>query len=119
MNFRFLKDFNFDATWYQADTYNQTFNPNVPVGKYSKIYVQTGKIRNWGMEFALGFDHTWNNFSWASNMTYSFNKNVIKELGRNAYNPVTGEKLDIDQLVMAQHASSSAKAAQWVTSTLW
>ena len=61
MNFRFLKDFNFDATWYQADTYNQTFNPNVPVGKYSKIYVQTGKIRNWGMEFALGFDHTWNN----------------------------------------------------------
>lgn len=103
MNFRFLKDFNFDATWYQADTYNQTFNPNVPVGKYSKIYVQTGKIRNWGMEFALGFDHTWNNFSWASNMTYSFNKNVIKELGRNAYNPVTGEKLDIDQLVMTDN----------------
>lgn len=103
MNFRFLNDFSFDATWYQADTYNQTFNPNVPVGKYSKIYIQTGNIRNWGMEFALGFDHTWGNFSWASNMTYSFNKNKIIELGRNAYNPITGEKLDIDQLVMSEN----------------
>lgn len=102
MNFRFLNDFTFDATWYRADTYNQTFNPNIPVGKYSKIYIQTGNIRNWGMEFALGFDHTWGKFTWASNMTYSFNKNKIVELGRNAYNPVTGEKLTIDQLVMSE-----------------
>ena len=101
MNFRFLNDLTFDATWYQADTYNQTFNPNIPVGKYSKIYIQTGNIRNWGMEFALGYDHTWGNFTWTSNMTYSFNKNKIIELGRNAYNPVTGEKLSIDQLVMS------------------
>lgn len=100
MNFRFLKDFTFDATWYQADTYNQTFNPNIAVGKYSRIYIQTGNIRNWGMEFALGYDHTWGDFNWTSNMTYSFNKNKIVELGRNAYNPVTGEKLTIDQLVM-------------------
>ena len=103
MNFRFLNDFRFDATWYQADTYNQTFNPNVPVGKYSKIFIQTGNIRNWGMEFALGFDHTWGNFSWDSNLTFSFNKNKIVELGRNAINPVTGEKLNIDQLVMSDY----------------
>ena len=103
MNFRFLQDLTFDATWYQADTYNQTFNPNIPVGKYSKIYIQTGNIRNWGMEFALGYDHTWGDFTWTSNMTYSFNKNKIVELGRNAYNPVTGEKLTIDQLVMSDN----------------
>ncbi|MDE7472801.1 MAG: SusC/RagA family TonB-linked outer membrane protein [Muribaculaceae bacterium] len=103
MNFRFLNDFNFDATWYQADTYNQTFNPNIPVGKYSQIYIQTGNIRNWGMEFALGYSHSWGNFTWNSNMTYSFNKNKIVELGRNAYNPITGEKLEIDQLVMSEN----------------
>ena len=103
MNFRFLQDLTFDATWYQADTYNQTFNPNIPVGKYSKIYIQTGNIRNWGMEFALGYDHTWGDFTWTSNMTYSFNKNKIVELGRNAINPVTGEKLTIDQLVMSDN----------------
>lgn len=109
MNFRFLNNFTFDATWYQADTYNQTFNPNIPVGKYSKIYIQTGNIRNWGMEFALGFDHTWGQFSWNSNMTYSFNRNKIIELGRNAYNPITGEKLDIDQLVMGDNAVGATR----------
>ncbi len=103
MNFRLFNNVTLDATWYRADTYNQTFNPNIPVGKYSKIYIQTGNIRNWGMEFALGFDKTWGNFTWTSNMTYSFNKNKIVELGRNAYNPITGEKLNIDQLVMSDN----------------
>lgn len=101
MNFRFLKDFTFDATWYQADTHNQTFNPNIPTGEYSKIYIQTGNVRNWGMEFALNFDHTWGDFTWQSGLTYSFNRNKIMELGRNAVNPITGEKLSIDQLVMS------------------
>jgi len=98
MNFRFLKDFSFDATWYQANTYNQTFNPNLSVGKYSNLYVQAGNVRNWGMEFALGFDHTWGNFTWTSNMTYSFNKNKIVELARNVINPVTGERFSLDQI---------------------
>lgn len=101
MNFRLFKDLTFDATWYQADTHNQTFNPNIATGKYSKIYIQTGNVRNWGMEFALGYDRTWGDFSWTTGLTYSFNKNKIVELGRNAINPVTGEKLTIDQLVMS------------------
>ncbi len=101
MNFRLLKDLTFDATWYQADTHNQTFNPNIATGKYSKIYLQTGNVRNWGMEFALNYDHTWGDFTWTTGLTYSFNKNKIVELGRNAINPITGEKLDIDQLVMS------------------
>lgn len=109
MNFRFFKDFRFDATWYQADTYNQTFNPDIAVGKYSKIYIQTGNIRNWGMEFALGFDHTWGDFTWESNMTYSFNKNKIIELGRNAINPVTGEPINVDQLVMSDNAVGATR----------
>lgn len=102
MNFRFFNNLTFDATWYRADTYNQTFNPDIPVGQYSKIYIQTGNIRNTGMEFALGYDNTWGNFSWRTGLTYSFNRNKIIELGRNAMNPVTGEKLTIDQLVMSE-----------------
>ena len=102
MNFRFLRDFGFDATWYQADTHNQTFNPNIATGKYSQIYIQSGNVRNWGMEFALNYGHTWGDFTWNSGLTYSFNKNKIIELGRNAVNPVTGEKISIDQLVMSE-----------------
>ncbi|MCM1347827.1 MAG: SusC/RagA family TonB-linked outer membrane protein [Firmicutes bacterium] len=101
MNFRLFNDFTLDATWYQADTHNQTFNPGIATGKYSKIYIQTGNVRNWGMEFALNYDHTWGDFTWTTGLTYSFNKNKIVELGRNAVNPVTGEKLNIDQLVMS------------------
>ena len=80
MNFRFLTDLTFDATWYLADTYNQTFNPNLAVGKYSNLYVQAGNVRNWGMEFALNYEHTWGNFTWSSGLTYSFSKNKIREL---------------------------------------
>lgn len=98
MNFRFLRDFSFDATWYLADTYNQTFNPNLAVGKYANLYVQAGNVRNWGMEFALNFDHTWGNFTWESGVTYSFNKNKIRELARNIVNPVTGERFSMDQI---------------------
>lgn len=98
MNFRFLKDFNFDATWYLADTYNQTFNPNIAVGKYSRLYIQAGNVRNWGMEFALGYNHTWGDFTWTSNATFSFNRNKIRELARNVQNPVTGEIFSMDQI---------------------
>ncbi len=98
MNFRFLKDFTFDATWYLADTYNQTFNPNIAVGKYSRLYIQAGNVRNWGMEFALGYDHTWGNFTWTSNATFSFNRNKIRELAREVQNPVTGEIFSMDQI---------------------
>lgn len=102
MNFRFLRDFNFDATWYLADTYNQTLNPNLAVGKYSNMYVQAGHVRNWGMEFALGFDHTWGNFSWSSNATFSFNRNKVIELVRDALNPETGEHFSMDQIEPAR-----------------
>jgi TonB-linked SusC/RagA family outer membrane protein len=100
MNFRFLKDFTLDATYYHANTENQTFNPNLPVNKYSKIYIQTGSVRNYGMEWALNFDHTWGNFTWQSNVTYSFNRNKIKTLANNAINPETGETFSADVLDM-------------------
>lgn len=114
MNFRFLKDFNFDATWYQANTHNQTFNPGIAAGKYSEIYIQTGNVRNWGMEFALGYDHTWGDFTWTSNMTYSFNKNKIVDLFSNAYNPITGEKLDMDQLDISAQTGTNVAGTRFL-----
>ena len=100
MNFRFINDITFDATFYHATTKNQTFNPELPTNMYSKIYVQTGAVRNWGMEFALNYSHTWGNFTWNSGLTYSFNRNKITELADNAVNPVTGERFSMDVLDM-------------------
>ena len=100
MNFRLINDITFDATFYHATTKNQTFNPELPTNMYSKIYVQTGAVRNWGMEFALNYSHTWGNFTWNSGLTYSFNRNKITELADNAVNPVTGERFSMDVLDM-------------------
>lgn len=100
MNFRFLNDFTFDATYYSADTNNQTFDPGLPVNKYSKIYIQTGCVRNHGMEFAFSFNHTWGNFTWDTGITYSFNRNKILDLADNAVNPETGEAIPNEILDM-------------------
>ena len=86
----------------------QTFNPNLAVGKYSNLYVQAGNVRNWGMEFALNYEHTWGNFTWSSGLTYSFNKNKIRELARNVINPVTGETFSLDQIEPAAGNSLGA-----------
>lgn len=100
MNFRLFNDLSFDATYYNASTRNQTFNPELPVNQYSKIFIQTGSVRNWGMEFALNYSHSWGDFSWSSGLTYSFNRNKITELADNAVNPVTGEQFSMDVLDM-------------------
>jgi len=96
---RFLSDFNLSASWYLADTYNQTFDPSLPPSSsYTTIYLQTGSVRNSGVELALGFNHQWKDFGWESNFTWSYNKNKILDLADNAVNPITGEDLGLTQL---------------------
>ncbi|MCD8207364.1 MAG: SusC/RagA family TonB-linked outer membrane protein [Bacteroidales bacterium] len=100
LTIRFLKYFNLDATYYNTTTKNQTFNPELGVSGYSALYIQTGAVRNSGVELALGFEDTWNKFTWASNYTFSTNKNKILSLADNAINPVTGEQFSISTLNM-------------------
>lgn len=96
---RFLNGFSLSASWYHADTYNQTFNPDVSASSgYEDMYVQTGHIRNTGVEASLGYSHTWRDFTWNSNFTFSCNKNEIVELMRDWYNPLTGETITKDRL---------------------
>ena len=98
LTMRFLKYFNLDATFYNTLTKNQTFNPELSVSGYSALYIQTGAVRNRGVELSLGFENTWRDFRWSSNYTFSTNSNKITELADNAINPVTGEKFSISTL---------------------
>ena len=100
LTMRFLKSFDLDLTYYNSLTKNQTFNPDLPVSGWSKLYIQTGAVRNQGVELSLGFKNTWNKFTWESNYTFSANKNKIVELADNAINPATGEKFSIETLNM-------------------
>jgi TonB-linked SusC/RagA family outer membrane protein len=97
---RFLKHFNFDISLYTAKTYNQTFDPKISVSSgYSTLYVQTGSVRNQGIELALGYENEWkNSFKWSSNATFSANRNKIIELVDNYEHPETGELITKERL---------------------
>ena len=100
LNMRFLNHFELDVTYYNAKTMNQTFNPELSVNKYSKIYIQTGAVRNQGVELSLNYKNTWKDFTWDTGLTYSMNRNKILTLADNAVNPETGEHFSIKTLNM-------------------
>ena len=96
---RLWRHISLSASWYQADTKNQTFDPSLPPSSsYTTIYLQTGHVRNTGVELSAGYDNTWRDFRWATNFTYSWNRNEIIELAANAVNPITGEPLNLEKL---------------------
>ncbi len=100
LNMRFLKHFELDLTYYNAKTNNQTFDPDIPVSGWSKLYLQSGSVRNRGVELALSYSNKWGDFSWDTNYTFSSNSNKILKLSDNAVNPVTGEKINLSLLSM-------------------
>ena len=96
---RLWQDLSINLSWYLADTYNQTFDPQLPPSSsYSTIYLQTGSVRNTGVEASVGYNHTWHGFTWDSNFTFSWNRNEILELAGDAKNPITGETLNLPKL---------------------
>ena len=96
---RLWRHLSLSASWYRADTKNQTFDPSLPPSSsYTTIYLQTGHVRNTGVELSVGYDNRWGSFRWATNFTYAWNRNEIIELAANAVNPVTGEPLNLEKL---------------------
>lgn len=97
----FFKDFKLSGSFYYANTYNQTFDPQIPVSAgYSTLYVQTGYVRNMGIEGMLSYGHRWGSFGWDSSFTFSWNKNKIISLVDNFVHPETGEIINKDRLVL-------------------
>lgn len=88
---RLLRNFSLDLTLYLSDTKKQTIPVSISAasGGYSTMYIQTGNVRNKGIELAVGYDNTWNGFGWSTNLTYSANQNRITELFGSYYDPVT------------------------------
>ena len=79
---RFLNNaLTLDVTLYQSNTKNQTMlRPITAAEGYTAEYVQTGNVRNRGIELSLGYNRTWGDFAWSSSFTYSANRNKIVEL---------------------------------------
>jgi TonB-linked SusC/RagA family outer membrane protein len=95
------KDLRLNVSFYHANTDKQTFDPRLPASSgYETIYVQSGRVRNMGVELSLGYSHQWGHFGWDSNFTFSANRNKIISLLSNLRNPVTGEIVDLPELDM-------------------
>lgn len=98
---KFLKGFNFDLTLYNTETRNQTFDPKIsPSSGYTNFIIQTGNVQNRGIELSFGYNNKWGDFSWATNYTFSANKNKILKLAENWVNPQDGSVTSIDELEM-------------------
>ncbi len=95
----FQNHVNVDITWYKSNTRNQTFEVATSAASgYSSMYIQAGNVQNKGMEVAVGYNNKWGDFGWNTNLTYSYNKNEIKELLENYYDVQTGEYYSIPYL---------------------
>ncbi len=93
----FNNKFNFDVTYYNSTLKNQFMNVSTSSGESKPV--NTGKIRNYGVEFSAGYrwainrDWTWQtnfNFAWNSNKileTYDpgDNREYTVEMGNNAF----------------------------------
>ena len=74
-----------DLTVYQSNTRKQTLLRDVTSGAagFNKEYIQTGNIRNRGLELSVGYTKSWADFTWNSSLAYSMNRNKIVELLEN------------------------------------
>lgn len=74
-----------DLTVYQSNTRKHTLLRDVTSGAagFNKEYIQTGNIRNRGLELSVGYTKSWADFTWSSSLAYSMNRNKIVELLEN------------------------------------
>lgn len=96
---KFLQNkFSVDLTWYKSNTRKQTLQIPISASSgYSSMYVQSGNVENKGLELGVGFNHNFGKLNWNSNVTFSMNKNKIKELLDDYVDSETGERYSLKQ----------------------
>ena len=51
-----------------------------PTDGFTQEYIQTGNVRNRGIELAIGYNRNFGDLSWNTSFTYSANRNKIIKL---------------------------------------
>lgn len=106
-NIRLWKDkINLDVTYYNSNTYNQLFNTEILTPGKDNIYLNAGKVNNWGLELSLGFKDKFGPVSWNSNLIYTLNRNKIKQLiPEGTIDPTTGLDLSQKSFILTANGS--------------
>lgn len=89
-----------DATLYRTLTKNQTIFIELDAASgYSGMYIQTGAVRNQGLELAAGLNFgKKDRLHYSTNFTFSMNENKIIRLADNYVNPITKRQESITEL---------------------
>ncbi|MDO5017044.1 MAG: SusC/RagA family TonB-linked outer membrane protein [Porphyromonas sp.] len=96
---KLFKSFSANLTWYHSNTYNQTFIGDMPESSgYTNAYLQAGNVQNQGIEATLSFNKSWGDLRWNTSLTYSRNKNEIKEMVKDYKHPDLDTVFDIPEV---------------------
>lgn len=91
----------FDVTYYNSNTSDQIFKFRAESSSgYENYYMNAGKVGNKGIEASVDADLKWGDVGYSPMITFTYNKNKIKELVRNVPNPITGVPMTVSRFDM-------------------
>ncbi len=86
-----------EFTYYNANTFNQTFEiPASGSSGYKTNLIQTGNIRNRGIEAGVTYQNTWGDWRFNTGVNYSLNRNKVIRLANGALDPETGRPIEME-----------------------
>ena len=86
-----------DATAYASQTYHQFFEPSLPTSSsFASVIPNAGRVDNMGVELSASWTQEFaSGFNWRTYMTYSHNKNIIREVLTEWYDSETDTVLSL------------------------
>ena len=86
-----------DATAYASQTYHQFFEPSLPPSSlYSSVILNAGRVDNMGVELSASWTQEFaSGFNWRTYMTYSHNRNIIREVLKEWFDPETNTYMSL------------------------
>jgi len=90
-----------NATLYHSRTYNQFFNIELPeTSGYTNMWINGGRVDNKGIELSARFSQPLGPVNWETYGTWTLNRNEVKEVVDEYYDPETGETYTMDEMVL-------------------
>ncbi|MCH4147697.1 MAG: SusC/RagA family TonB-linked outer membrane protein [Prevotella sp.] len=90
-----------NATLYSSRTFDQFFYPTLPASSgYTQAVVNGGRVDNKGVELSARFNQQLGAVKWETYLTWTLNRNKIKELLKNWKNPIDGNIYNLNTLYM-------------------
>ena len=90
-----------NMTLYKSSTLNQFFYPTLPASSgYTSAVVNGGRVDNKGVELTARYTQPIGPLTWETYLTWTLNRNKVKELLKNWRNPIDGEIYNLDELYM-------------------